>query len=270
MNDSQTDTDRLVKVDILGTRLDCGPLTTVVDAISDLVGLSDPSYVCVGNVHTVMEARSDVELAAALRESAVVTTDGMPLVWSAHAAGHKATERAYGPDLVEALIARGLADGWTHFFLGGGPGIAEKVASVFGDRHPGFKSVGAVSPPMGGLDDVDYEEVLGEIADADPDVVWVGLGMPKQEKWMARYVRDSGSSAVFIGVGAAFDFFAGEVRQAPRFVQRSGFEWLFRLAMEPRRLAHRYLITCAPFLYRVARDRPEILDDRSCEKSRRS
>lgn len=260
MNSSITS---VVDVDILGTRFDCGSFVDVVDAICALVRERAPAFVCVGNVHTVMEARSDDELAAALRQSAVVTTDGMPLVWSAHAAGHQVAERAYGPDLVEAIIEKGVAEGWSHFFLGGGPGTAQKVASEFSSRYPSLKSVGAVSPPFGSIDEVDYDGILREIADADPDVVWVGLGMPKQEKWMARYVRESGSSAVFIGVGAAFDFFAGEVRQAPRFIQRSGLEWLFRLAMEPRRLAHRYLVTCAPFVYHIARDRPQVSRARS-------
>lgn len=160
-------------------------------------------------------------------------------------------DRVYGPDLMLALCERSLEKGYRHFFYGGAPGVPERLAERLGARFPGLRVVGTFSPPFRPLTLEEDEKVVRMINGASPDILWVGLGAPKQERWMAEH-RDRLRVPVMIGVGAAFDFYAGVKRQAPRWMQRAGLEWLFRLCQEPRRLWRRYLLNIPRFLCLVA------------------
>jgi N-acetylglucosaminyldiphosphoundecaprenol N-acetyl-beta-D-mannosaminyltransferase len=159
-------------------------------------------------------------------------------------------ERVYGPDLMLAVCDAGRASGLRHFFYGGNPGVAGELASRLSARFPGLEIAGTFTPPFRELSDDERVRLAAEVSAATPDIIWVGLGTPKQERFMAG-IGSGLDAALLIGVGAAFDYHAGRVRQAPLWVQRSGFEWLFRLCVEPRRLAVRYLTTNPLFVARV-------------------
>jgi N-acetylglucosaminyldiphosphoundecaprenol N-acetyl-beta-D-mannosaminyltransferase len=186
----------------------------------------------------------------------MITTDGMPLVWFCRLEGHAGTERVYGPDLLLAVCEAGLSSGRRHCFYGGAPGVAEALADRLKARFPGLQVAAAISPPFSnGHTDADAARGAAAVIDAcAPDFVWVGLGAPKQEIWMADH-RPYLKAPVLVGVGAAFDFLSGARPQAPAVMRRFGLEWLFRLASEPRRLWPRYSRVAPAFLYHVARQR---------------
>jgi N-acetylglucosaminyldiphosphoundecaprenol N-acetyl-beta-D-mannosaminyltransferase len=167
--------------------------------------------------------------------------DGQPLVWALNALGHRLSDRVYGPELMERACARAARNGQRFYLYGGrSQGALVELARNLRLRHPGLRIVGGHAPPFRPQTPAEEADVAADIARSGADVVWVGLGVPKQEKWMAR-MRESLDAPVLVGVGAAFDFHAGLVPQAPAWMQRVGLEWLFRLAQEPRRLWRRYL-----------------------------
>jgi N-acetylglucosaminyldiphosphoundecaprenol N-acetyl-beta-D-mannosaminyltransferase len=204
-----------------------------------------------------MESQRDPELLEIHNRAGMVTPDGMPLVWAARYAGCRETGRVYGPDLMLATCERAAQEGWRSYFYGGAPGVADELAARLQDRFPGMPVVGTFSPPFRPLTAEESAEIVSRINDSGADLVWVGLSTPKQERWMAAH-RDDLRAAVLLGVGAAFDFHAGRVRQAPSWMQRSGLEWVFRLAVEPRRLWRRYLRNNPAFVARIVRRPPRI------------
>jgi N-acetylglucosaminyldiphosphoundecaprenol N-acetyl-beta-D-mannosaminyltransferase len=197
-----------------------------------------------------MESVRDATLRRIHAEAAMVTPDGMPLVWLARRAGYRA-DRVYGPDLMLAVCEASQHTGWRHFFYGGNEGVADLLVARLQARFPGLQVAGTYCPPFRPLSDDESDAVVEQISAASADIVWVGLSTPKQERWMAQHVSRL-HGCVLIGVGAAFDFHAGLKKQAPRWIQRSGLEWLFRLATEPRRLWRRYLRNNPEFIWRVA------------------
>ena len=207
-------------------------------------------YVCLGTAHGLTAARSDPVLRQIYNSSWLTTPDGMPLVWL----GPPGVERVYGPDLMLAVCDAGRATGLTHYFYGGVPGVAETLREKLCARFPGLQVVGTFTPPFRPLNSAEATALRAEVARARPDIVWVGLGTPKQEQFMAEYAPTL-DAGLLLGVGAAFDFHSGRVRQAPRWIQRRGFEWLFRLGTEPRRLGPRYLATNPLFVLRVLAQR---------------
>ena len=207
-------------------------------------------YVCLCTTHGLGEARRDPALRAIYHRSFLTTPDGMPLVWFGRRLGHKDLTRVYGPDLLLAVCDAGRAAGMRHFFFGGQPGVAERLRERLTARFPGLEVVGTKTPPFRPLTDAEFEELRAEVAAAKPDVIWVGLSTPKQERFMAA-AWERLDAGLLIGVGAAFDFHSGRVRQAPRWMQRGALEWLFRLAVEPRRLAKRYFVYNTLFLLRA-------------------
>lgn len=208
-------------------------------------------YVCVSNVHTVMMCQSDPEYRRIHNEAAMVTPDGRPLGWFQQLKGLNQKERVYGPDLMLAVCERSTTEGLSHYFYGGKEGVPEKLAQVMQDRFPGFKVAGCYSPPFRPPTPEEDEAEVKMINDSGADIIWVGLGAPKQELWMGRHV-DRIKPSVMLGVGAAFDFHTGTVRQAPKWMQRNGLEWLFRLWVEPRRMWRRYLYNNPAFLVLTA------------------
>jgi N-acetylglucosaminyldiphosphoundecaprenol N-acetyl-beta-D-mannosaminyltransferase len=205
-------------------------------------------YVILRDVHGIMRAQSDAKLLRAHQTSDLTTPDGMPLVWVAKLAGIAGISRVCGPDLLPAVCERGLALGWRHYFLGGSPGIAEAAIARLRVRYPGISIVGFNCPPFRALSEAEDEAICLAIRNARPDFVWVGLGTPKQEIWMQEH-RGRCGGVTFLGVGAAFDFHAGAISRAPKWMQRYGFEWLYRLAKEPKRLWQRYLVLAPKFLF---------------------
>ncbi|MCU0595184.1 MAG: WecB/TagA/CpsF family glycosyltransferase [Desulfobacterota bacterium] len=198
-------------------------------------------YVNVCTVHTVMECQKDPELKKIVNRSGMATPDGMPLVWLCHYFGAKNVTRIYGPDLLLSVCADSTSKGYRHFFYGGAPGIADALAKSLKQRFPNLIVAGAYSPPMLAVGQLEKPGAIDMINRANPDIVWVGLGTPKQDYWVARH-RGLLNAPVLIAVGAAFDFLTGRIPQAPSWMQRNGLEWLFRLSKEPRRLAYRYLV----------------------------
>jgi len=204
-------------------------------------------YACVCTVYGISEAQSDPAFRKILNQSYLTTPDGMPLVWL----GPRGVERVYGPDLLLAVCDAGRSVGLRHYFYGGAPGVAPALAQQLTTRFPGLEVTGTFTPPFRELTADELATFQADVARTRPDVIWVGLSTPKQERFMAEHAH-SLETGLLIGVGAAFDFHTGRVRQAPRWIQRSGFEWLFRLCMEPRRLSPRYLKTNPLFLARIA------------------
>jgi N-acetylglucosaminyldiphosphoundecaprenol N-acetyl-beta-D-mannosaminyltransferase len=207
-------------------------------------------YVCVCTVHGVSEARADAEFRQVLNRSYLTTPDGMPLVWL----GPAGVTRVYGPDLMLAVCAAGRSHGLRHYFYGGAAGVSAALAQTLATRFPGLTVAGTFSPPFRALNSAEEQAFHADVERTRPDIVWVGLGTPKQERFMAAHAPQL-QAGLWIGVGAAFDFHTGRVRQAPRWMQRRGLEWLFRLAVEPRRLGPRYLKTNPLFVLRVAAQR---------------
>jgi exopolysaccharide biosynthesis WecB/TagA/CpsF family protein len=240
------------RANILGVGVSAVDMAMTLRAIEGWIARREPHYICVTTVHGVMESQRDENLRRIHNAAGLVTPDGMPLVWLSRLMGFRHVERVYGPDLMLALCERSTAKGYRQFFYGGGPGVAEKLAVRLQSRFPGLKVAGTCSPPFRPLTAEEDRAVVERINAAQPDIVWVGISTPKQERWMAEHVGRL-SAPVLVGVGAAFDFQAGLKRQAPRWMQKSGLEWLFRLLMEPRRLWRRYLLNNPWFLWLILR-----------------
>jgi N-acetylglucosaminyldiphosphoundecaprenol N-acetyl-beta-D-mannosaminyltransferase len=240
-------------VDVLGVPLALTDYDHTLDWVDTMIATRRKGYVCVCNVHTVMASSEDLELRAALDGSAVNVPDGQPLVWAINALGHSLAGRVYGPELMSRACARAAASGHRFYLYGGrNQGALVQLALNLRQRHPGVKIVGGYSPPHRPLTEEEQWAVAREINHAKADVVWVGIGVPKQEKWMGQ-MRPRLDPSLLIGVGAAFDFHAGLVPQAPNWIQEAGLEWAYRLAHEPRRLWRRYLRYNPRFLAGFAR-----------------
>jgi N-acetylglucosaminyldiphosphoundecaprenol N-acetyl-beta-D-mannosaminyltransferase len=204
-------------------------------------------------MHGVMESQQDEQLRRIHNDAGLVTPDGMPLVWLCRLKGQRRVERVYGPDLMLALCAHSETASYRHFFYGASPVVLDALTTRLLGRYPSLIVAGTYAPPFRQLDQVEDELIVERIRQASPDIVWVGLSTPKQERWMADHLKRLGVP-VLIGVGAAFDFHSGFKRQAPRWMQRNGLEWLFRLLSEPRRLYRRYLTNIPLFAWYLALD----------------
>ena len=230
---------RLERDNILGVKVCAIDLDLALRAIKHWIDAAEPTYVCVTPAHSIMDAYHNPQLRSILNSSGLTTPDGMSLVWILKLLGHKDVDRVYGPDLVLALCQFGVEKKYRHYFFGGEPGVAKALASRLTKRLDGLQIVGTHSPPFHKLSDAEDRAEIDMINSTNPDIVWVGISSPKQERWMAEHLGKI-NAPVMIGVGAAFDFLSGRKPQAPRWIQRSGLEWLFRLATEPKRLWPRY------------------------------
>lgn len=208
-------------------------------------------YVCATGVHGVSEAQRNPSVRQSLNAAWLNVPDGMPLVWLGRWYGHRQITRVYGPDLMLAVCEAGRTVGLTHYFFGGASGVAEQLRDKLTQKFPGLQVVGTFSPPFRQLTGEEFAALRADVAARRPDIFWIGLSTPKQELFMAEYWQKL-DAGLLIGVGAAFDFHSGRVVQAPRWMQRSGLEWLFRLAVEPRRLAPRYFRHLPLFVFRVS------------------
>ena len=239
------------RVNVLGVGISVLNLPAALAAIGDAVRARRKGYVCVTGVHGVMEAQSDGAFRKILNSAFLCTPDGMPMVWMGRLRGHREMSRVYGPDLMLAVCEWSQKNPCRHFFLGGAPGVAEALRDRLTRRFAKLEVVGCYAPPFRALTAPEDLQLQEMIRATRPDIVWVGLSTPKQEKFMADMLPRL-DVTLMIGVGAAFDFHSGRVRQAPRWMQRSGLEWFHRLGQEPRRLAKRYLRNNPLFLARIA------------------
>lgn len=237
-------------INILGIKVTPTNHNEVLKKMTDWVKNCQPHYVCVTGVHGIMESQRSQKLKSIHNHAGLVTPDGMPLVWLCRLHGAKQVQRVYGPDLLLEVCRQSITSGWKHYFYGGGPGVAEQLIARLTQSFPGLQVAGCASPPFRPLTPAEDFAAVEKINASGADIVWVGLGAPKQELWMGdHYGRIT--APLMIGVGAAFDFHAGLKKQAPRWMQHSGLEWLFRLAEEPRRLWKRYLINNPAFIFLV-------------------
>ena len=232
-------------------RVDASTYARAVQAILEMAE-SGGGTTCVATVHMVMEAHDDPAFQRIVNAADLVTSDGMPLVWTLRARGLREAERVYGPDLMPAVCAAAAARGVPIGLYGGSPDVIAQLPQRLAERFPGLRIAFASSPPYRALTPEEDARVVEAIRDSGARVLFVGLGCPKQERWMAAH-REQLECAM-VGVGAAFDFLAGAKRQAPRFMQRAGLEWLFRLASEPRRLWRRYAIHNPRFVWLALRE----------------
>lgn len=241
------------KFEVLGVRVDAVQIQDVISQMERWIGESTKGrYVAATGMHGITEASHDPQFKTALKAADLVVPDGMPLVWLGRWRGHSLKRRVYGPELMLAFCEQTARRGYRHFLYGGAPGVPERLARILTRRY-GISVAGSYTPPYRALTDEEENEIAGMIQSAAPDVLWVGLGTPKQERWMYEH-RTRLNVPVMVGVGAAFDIHSGRVRQAPPWMREHGLEWFFRLAQEPRRLWRRYLVYGPEFVFRVLRE----------------
>jgi N-acetylglucosaminyldiphosphoundecaprenol N-acetyl-beta-D-mannosaminyltransferase len=226
-------------VNILGVKVNAVNMEQTLETVDGWIERGESNYICVTSVHGVMESQRNEKLRQIHNRAGLVVPDGMPLVWLSKHNGHKHVTRVYGPDLMLKLCEHSIVKGYRHFIYGGHPDIPEKLKAKLCELYPGFQVAGMYSPPFRRLSSEEDREIVDKINQAEPDIVWVGLGTPKQERWMAEHI-DKLNASTLIGVGAAFDYISGRVKQAPIWMRNCGLEWFFRLMVEPKRLWKRY------------------------------
>jgi len=244
-------TETIPSTDILGVQVSALTMPRAIETIEGWVDRREKQYVCICTVHSVMEAMRDPAYMDVLNNAGMCTSDGMPLVWLLRAAGHD-VERVCGPDLLPKLAARSAETGHRHYFYGGAPGIADELAHRLVLQNPKMKIAGIHTPGILKQGEMEQEETIHKINASGADIIWVGLGSPKQDFWIANHL-ESLEAPVLIAVGAAFDFHSGAVKRAPKLMQRSGTEWLYRLTQDPRRLWKRYLFDNGRFIASIVR-----------------
>jgi len=244
---------------VIGLPLAC---TDYAGAVDWILGKADERSTAfaveAANTHVAALARSDEAFGETMRRFDLIVPDGMPLVWSLNAAlppADRLKDRVYGPTLMlETLQATDGRPEFRHFLFGGKESTLINLKSVFAERFPGVSIAGAYSPPFGEWPEDEFDRICQKIRESGANLIWVGLGCPKQEHWIARH-KDRLPPGVYFGIGAAFAFHAGEVSQAPALLQKIGMEWAYRIAAEPRRLFKRYFTYNSLFLWYSLRDR---------------
>jgi N-acetylglucosaminyldiphosphoundecaprenol N-acetyl-beta-D-mannosaminyltransferase len=235
------------RANVLGVGIHAIDLPGAASIIERAVREKMKGYVCVTGVHGVMEAQRDREFRDILNRALLVTPDGMPTVWVGRLQGNSTMKRVFGPDLMLEVCRRSAGTEIRHFLYGGNPGIAGELADRLRCRLPGIRVVGTFTPPFRPLAPSEQFALERQLETAAPDIVWVGLSTPKQEKFMAANFRRL-SCTVMVGVGAAFDIHTGQVKDAPEWIKGAGLQWAHRLYQEPRRLWKRYLVNNSAFL----------------------
>jgi N-acetylglucosaminyldiphosphoundecaprenol N-acetyl-beta-D-mannosaminyltransferase len=250
MTPRSTDRYRFPSANILGVGIDAVNMSMAVEAVESAVTAKRKGYVCVTGVHGVMEAFRDRELALVFEHALLVVPDGMPTVWIGRLQGLDSMDRVFGPDLMLELIDRSQMTGFSHFLCGGNSGVAEGLRRTLQQHFPLATIVGTYTPPFREMTTEEEHQLVEKLTDLSPDIIWIGLSTPKQEHFMARF-QSLLSPIVMIGVGAAFDFHTGRIKDSPTWVKRSGLQWCHRLMQEPSRLWKRYLVNNSQFLYEI-------------------
>lgn len=242
--------DRLT---VLGTAFTSVDMHAAVEQILEWAGkeATNAKQVCVSGVHGVIEAEHDASFREILNTADLNVADGVPIVWLGRLSGTNGIGRVFGPDLMLEVCKHSIARKYSHFFYGGNEGVADALAEAMHGLYPGIRIAGTYCPPFRVLTDEEQATIINVINSARPDILWVGLSTPKQERWIAA-MKSRLNVGVVLGVGAAFDYNTGKIKRAPRWAQSAGLEWLFRLLQEPRRLYRRYLINNPKFLLLLA------------------
>ena len=243
---SETGNGSPAKQDVVGTGISLTSFDDLVRVFSSRP-TDSATVVTITNVHAVMEARRDPELRTALDGADISTADGMPIAWALRSMGNPDQARVNGVKVVTTMLDSGRVRGWRHYFFGSTEATLADLQAAVKEQFDGVEVAGTMSPPFRELSADEEDSIAAEIMATNPDFVWVGLGMPKQEKWMHNNRRRY-PGVVLVGVGAAFDFIAGTKPEAPRWMQQAGLEWLFRLISEPRRLWRRYVFNNPGYL----------------------
>ncbi|MGB8479619.1 MAG: WecB/TagA/CpsF family glycosyltransferase [Acidobacteriaceae bacterium] len=237
--------------DVLGVKVSAINLKLAVELADQWVTAGNHGYICVTGVHGVMEAQSDSEFRRILNQAFVNTPDGMPMSWIGHLQGFREMNRVYGPDFMTAMCRLSVARGYRNFLYGGKPGVAELLRDTLQRKFPGLQVVGTYTPPFRNLTLEEEEEIFAQVRESRPHILWVGLSTPKQERFMAQYV-DCLQIPLLVGVGAAFDYHTGRIRDCSEWIKRAGLQWLHRLMQDPRHLWRRYLRNNPAFLWHIA------------------
>ena len=232
---------------VLGIGVHAVDMEGSVACVRSLLEQNAKGYICLAGAHGIMEARRDAELRSILAKAYLVAPDGMPTVWMGRLQGFSQMQRVFGPDLMLEILRREEFSGCRHFFCGGEPGVAAKLRDAMLRRYPWVSIVGTYTPPFRPMTVEEEYEFVAKVQFLRPDIVWVGLSTPKQDRFMSRYLPML-DTKLMIGVGAAFLYHTGAIRDSPRWVKRAGLQWLHRLAQEPTRLWRRYLVNVPLFL----------------------
>jgi N-acetylglucosaminyldiphosphoundecaprenol N-acetyl-beta-D-mannosaminyltransferase len=237
-------------VDVLGVQVSAVNLPQAVAMVDRRIASGAPHYICFTGVHGVMEAQSDPGLRDILNSAFLNAPDGMPMTWVGRMQGFRHMDRVFGPDFMTALCSLSVERGYRHFLYGGKPGIAPLLGQMLQQRYPGLQIAGTYTPPFGSLTVEEENEIIARVRQARPHILWVGLSTPKQEQFMARYLGRL-QVPLLAGVGAAFDYHTGQIRDCPQWIKRAGLQWLHRLLQDPRRLWRRYLRNNPAFLWHI-------------------
>jgi len=237
--------------DVLGVKISAVDLKLAVELAGQQIAVGSAGYVCVTGVHGVMEAQTDSEFREILNHACINTPDGMPMSWIGRLQGFPKMNRVFGPDFMTAMCRLSVERGYRNFLYGGKPGVAELLSETLQQRFPGLQVVGTYTPPFRNLTLEEEEEILAKVEQSKPHILWVGLSTPKQERFMAQYV-DRLRVPLLIGVGAAFDYHTGQIRDCSDWIKRAGLQWLHRLMQDPRHLWRRYLRNNPAFLWHIA------------------
>jgi N-acetylglucosaminyldiphosphoundecaprenol N-acetyl-beta-D-mannosaminyltransferase len=237
----------MLRANVLGLGIHAVDPDSALRIITEAVVNRDKGYVCATGVHGVMEAQRSSDLRAIFARALLVVPDGMPTVWMGHLQGLRKMARVFGPDLMLAVMGCPELRGCSHFLYGGNDGVVEQLRDLLARCFPQARIVGTYTPPFRELSQEEESQLFDVVDRLSPDIIWVGLSTPKQERFMARYLRRL-NTTLMIGVGAAFDFHTGRLKDSPAWVKHAGLQWLHRLLQDPARLWKRYLINNPRFL----------------------
>lgn len=237
--------------DILGVKMSAVDMGHAVYMANHWIATKQAGYVCVTGVHGVMEAQRDSKLKETLNHAVMNIPDGMPMSWIGRLQGFKDMDRVFGPDFMFAMCRLSLNHEYRHFLYGGQPGVAAELEKVLTAKIPGLQIVGTYTPPFRSLNTKEEDALLAQVHASRPHIFWVGLSTPKQEYFMAQYV-DKLQVPLLVGVGAAFDYHTGRIKDCSPWIKRAGLQWMHRLLQDPGRLWRRYLRNNSAFVWNIA------------------
>lgn len=238
------------RANVLGVAVSAINLESAVDLASRCVDDGDRGYICLTGVHGVMEARTDPAFRLILNRATINAPDGMPMTWVGRLQGFRQMDRVFGPDFMATMCRLSVQRGYRHFLYGGQPGVAELLRENLQERFPGIQITGTYTPPFTSLAPEQEREIIARVREAKPHILWVGLGTPKQERFMAQYLHRL-QVPLLVGVGAAFDYHTGRIRDCSGWVKRAGLQWAHRAMQDPARLWKRYLRNNPAFLWHI-------------------